>query len=666
MSKVYLSYSTKDEEFASELYHRLTRDGIQCFFAKELLHWGDNWVQVLKKGIEESDYIVPIMTPDYFHSKWIREELAAIMNEDQTEFKKEIRPLLLKECELPYFLTPILYIDVSSAEKFEMNYPAILLGLSEAPKERVDILKRKSLPISIASFSKLINEGFIYVDKTQYIYNLVVKGGAYFLSRPRRFGKSLLISILKEIGQGNRELFHDYWIYDRIPWEKYPVIHLDFLQVDHKKLGLDKALTNALNRIAGEFGIRIQGDSIAEKFADLIHQLGKEKPVIVLIDEYDKPLTDHVDNLEKAEENRETLKGFYAVLKSQEEYIRLLFMTGVSRFNRLSIFSDLNHLMDLTFHPGYVKLLGYTEEEIKANFDSYIEKYIDTVPGYSREELFKKLKENYNGYSWDGETFVYNPVSVINFFEHQEFRDFWFATGTPTFLAKLVKLKGIDIRAWESLTVNEQFFNKFDITSIDTDLLLFQTGYLTIKKHEGDTYTLSYPNREVENAFLFNLLEEFSGQRQALSSSLILDIVKSLQENDLKDFIAKMQVFLAAIPYPLVVGEVEKYYHLVFYLVLKLCMEKVNPEHFSNRGRADVVLETDKYIYIMEFKMHSAQKALKQINDRAYYEQFLGQPKRLILVGIGFSAEKRNIADYAIIEIKQGKKVKGPQAKSKK
>jgi hypothetical protein len=266
------------------------------------------------------------------------------------------------------------------------------------------------------------------------------------------------------------------------------------------------------------------------------------------------------------------------------------------------------------------------------------------------------LKEYYNGYSWDGKTFVYNPISVMNFFFQKEFKSFWFATGTPTFLAKMARTRGLDVRGWEELEADSSFFDKFDITNIDTDLLLFQTGYLTIKKHIDEIYTLSYPNREVENAFLNNLVEEFSGQGLAVSKRFGSAIKESLEKNDVKSFIEKMQAFFAAIPYTLVTGDVEKYYHLVFYLVLKLAMGKMNAEHFSNSGRMDMVVETDHYIYIMEFKMGSAAKALKQINDKAYYEQYLAQPKKIILMGMGFHAKKRNIADYTQTEINQGQK----------
>ncbi len=513
---------------------------------------------------------------------------------------------------------------------------------------------KKKLPLSVSEFPRLISENYIYVDKTQYIHKMLVQGGAFFLSRPRRFGKSLLVSTLKEIFLGNRELFKGYWIYDRIQWQKYTVLHLDFLRVYHDKLGIDKSLANTLNRIANEHGVQCDGDNNSERFDDLIRKLAKDKPIVILIDEYDKPITEYIENVKKAEEHRNALESFFSVLKSQSQYIHFLFITGVTRYTRQSYPLLPNHLVDLTFHKDYVPLLGYTTEEIEANFHEYIgdyvQKNVEKVPGYGREEWFKQLQEKYYGYSWDGKTFVYNPISIVHFFYYQEFKSFWFSTGSPTLLVRLARATGFDVRAWEELEVTKQFFDKFDISNINLNLLLFQTGYLTIQKNDGDINTLSYPNREVEEGLLYYLVEEFSGQN--IYGNLTDALKESLEKNDINGFIDKMKSFLAAIPYPLVTGDVEKYYHLVFYLVLKLAMGKVHPEHFSNRGRMDMVIETDHYIYILEFKMDSAARALKQINDKAYYEQYLDRSKTIILIGIGFSQEQRNIADYVHTEIR--------------
>ncbi len=506
--------------------------------------------------------------------------------------------------------------------------------------------KRKKLPISISTFSNLINGNYIYVDKTQYIYRIVNQGGAFFLSRPRRFGKSLLVSTLKEIFLGNKELFKDCWIYDKIAWETYTVLHMDFSEVFSQATGIYQALTDMLHRQARENAVQIEGNSIPGLFLDLIQKLSKNKPIVILIDEYDKPITDYLDNPEKAEEHRSVLKPFFGLLKSQERNIRFLFMTGVSRFSRLSVFSDLNHLADISFHRDFMKLLGYTSEEIEFYFADYIEEYSTTVPDYSRETFFAKLKDFYNGYSWDGETFVYNPVSITHFFYEYQFNHFWFATGTPSMLIKMARLKGLDVRSLESFVVNKSFFDTFDISNIDLDLLLFQTGYLTVKRREEQRFYLSYPNREVEDAFINNLLQEFSGQAPKFFEDFSPVIQDALFTNNIPLLIEQMKTFLAAIPYNLVTSDAEKYYHLVFYLVLKTAMGKVSPVHPTSRGRIDMVVKTDLYIYIIEFKLGNGEKALQQIKDKRYYEQYLGKGKKVILLGIGFSPELRNIDDY--------------------
>jgi hypothetical protein len=512
--------------------------------------------------------------------------------------------------------------------------------------------KKQYLPLSTSTFPKLVQENCIYVDKTPYIYPLVLKGGAYFLSRPRRFGKSLTVSVLKEIFQGNRELFKGYWIYDRIDWETYPVIHLDFLEIDYRKLGIEKAIHNKLEQIAKKHGIECTGESISETFIDLIGKLSRRKPTVILIDEYDKPVNDYLDDIDTAAHNRDILKNFYSVLKSQEGKIKFLFMTGVSRFSRMSIFSDLNHLIDITFHKDYSKLLGYTGEEIEMYFDAYIGEWLRQNPGSSKAELLGKLKDYYNGYSWDGETFVYNPYSILHFFDGREFKAYWFATGTTTSLVKMIKQKGTAVQDWERMEVREQFFDKFDIANINLNLLLFQTGYLTVKSRHEELYVLSYPNKEVEQAFLYNIMEEYSGTVFENAEKLLRGIKESLAKKQVDLYIEQMKALIASIPYNLVEAGVERFYHLVFYLVMKLLTGKVFPEFYTNLGRIDAVVETERYIYIFEFKMGSADEALKQILEKKYYEKYLAQKKEIILLGIGFSESERNISGFAVKSIK--------------
>jgi|GEM_PF-510 len=512
--------------------------------------------------------------------------------------------------------------------------------------------EKQFLPLSKSTFSKLIEGNCIYVDKTRYIHPLVEAGGAYFLSRPRRFGKSLMVSVLKEIFQGNQELFKGYWIYDRIDWKKYPVIHLDFMNIDFRTLGLEKAIDNELERIAQNYGIPCVGDSISEKFRALIGELAHDS-VVVLVDEYDKPVNEYIDNIETAIKNRDILRNFYSVLKGQEGNIKFLFMTGISRFTRLSIFSDLNHLIDITFHKDYSKLLGYTGEEIELYFADYIHEWLQLheESGITKTGLMEKLKDYYNGYSWNGKDFVYNPYSINNFFYHMEFKNYWFASGTTTSLVKLVKEKNIAVENWEYLEVQEQFFDKFDITDININLMLFQAGYLTVKKRIDDTYVLSYPNREVGHALLNNLLEVYSGRSLEAAEKLIKDIKGALEKKQIDSFIRQMKAFIASIPYNLVEAGAERFYHLVFYLVMKSLIVKVYPEKYTNLGRIDTVVETGSFIYVMEFKMGSAAEAFKQILEKKYYERYLERSQTIILLGIGFSGKDRNISGYKSIEV---------------
>jgi hypothetical protein len=517
----------------------------------------------------------------------------------------------------------------------------------------------KELPISIASFPKIVEKDLIYVDKTGYLYPLIKKGGIYFLSRPRRFGKSLLISILKEIFNGNKELFKGCWIYDRIQWIKYPVIHLDFLDIDYRTLGLEKAIINKLNRVAKQYGIRCDGDSCKEKFRNLIEDLSSERRVVVLIDEYDKPIIDYVEKkkMEKAVENKDTLANFYSVLKSQEKNIEFLFITGVSKFSKVSIFSELNNLEDITLRHDYSKMLGYTQEEIETYFSSYIDLWIEEKGG-TRNRLLERLKDEYNGYSWDGVNFLYNPHSINLFFKSLDFKRYWFETGTPTFLVKMIMEKNLNIENFENIQVREEFFNQFDIENIDTDLLLFQAGYLTIKEIHDGRYKLSYPNKEVQSAFFHFLLEKYSDKSHGDVEKIIPQIKGALKGKNISSFVEKIKALFAGIPYNISLPGYEAYYHSIIYIVLKILGIDIIPEKETNIGRLDAVVETEKYIYIMEFKMGSADEAIKQILAKKYYEPFQDRGKEIILLGIGFSREQRNISGFKHMIFAPGEEIR--------
>ena len=511
----------------------------------------------------------------------------------------------------------------------------------------------QKLEIGIHSFKERILRNCIYVDKTQYIYELISRESNCFLSRPRRFGKSLLISTFKELFSGTKELFKHCWIYDKIEWIEYPILHLDLIKVDYKTLGLEKALSVKIDLLAAQFNIKLTSESSKGKLGELIELLAKEKKVVVLVDEYDKPVIDYIENIPEAEKNRDILKNFYSILKAQSSDIRFLFITGVSKFSKISIFSDLNHLKDITIHPRYSKMLGYTQDEIQQFFSSYITEW-EKKNNEKRDILFEKLKDYYNGYSWDGVNFVYNPFSILSFFDNYQFNNYWFATGSPTFLVNILKKTGALIERYEHMMVNGTFFEKFDIGPIGVNNispLLFQTGYLTIKEIKDDTYTLSYPNREVKTSFLQYLLEGFSNKPGDETKEITSGIKQALAGNKIDHFIQELKTLLSSIPYNIQIEHREAYYHSLIYVALKISMMDVQAEIQTALGRSDIVVSIGHYIYIIEFKMGSAQIALNQIEEKQYYAPYLGKNKTVILLGIGLTEKERNIGDWKSKEI---------------
>jgi hypothetical protein len=517
----------------------------------------------------------------------------------------------------------------------------------------------KNLPIGVQTFSKMIEGNFLYIDKTRDIYNLFAEGGQYyFLSRPRRFGKSLLISTLAEIFSGNKELFKGLWIYDKIEWIQHPVVHLDLSKISFKTPEmLEKALETRIEKIAAENKIQLDRDLfLKEKFGQLLEKLAQKQKVVALVDEYDKPMIEYVEagEIETAKQIRRILKNFYAVLKASDEFLRFVFITGVSKFSKVSVFSDLNNLRDITLSKEFSTLLGYTETELKHYFEPYMEQLALGVKN-DKTRLPEEIKQWYDGYSWDGENFVYNPFSILNMFSEKSFGNFWFATGTPTFLIQSIKDQQIDIMEFEDLPVTSYIFDGHDIESMEIAALLFQTGYLTVKRitveNMEKTYELSYPNHEVRNSFLTHLLGEYTQKKMGSNMRILKRVGQAVEAGDMERFIREIKSLFASIPYQIFIGEREAYYHSIIYLVLSLNGAAVRSEDPTNTGRIDAVVETGNSVYIMEFKMGAASEALAQIREKRYYEKYLGAGKRIVLMGIGFDAEKRNIDTYLLEEI---------------
>ncbi len=509
----------------------------------------------------------------------------------------------------------------------------------------------KKLPVGIQDFSKLRKENCVYVDKTEHIYRLITEGSYYFLSRPRRFGKSLLVSTLEEIYSGNKELFKGLWIYDQIEWKKYPIIKISFASISHGSLGLIPAIEKKLRDLAADFGIQLSDTSYSQLFQELIKELAKLEQVVILIDEYDKPIIDVLDNLEKAETNRDILKEFYSIIKDNDKNIKFFFLTGVSKFSKVSIFSDLNNLMDITLDQRYSTMVGITQIELEHYFSENIlqmqEEYKNVYPN-----LLATIKEMYNGYSWDGKTSVYNPFSVLNLFSSLRFDNYWFATGTPTFLLKLLKQNNYTALDFEDLSVDSTIIDKFDLKNISALGLLFQTGYLTIKKYDfvHNHYLLYFPNKEVENSFAKHLLSEFSEMQYEKSGILIFRLEKALKQDDIEEFMSLLKTIFANITYPNIEKK-EKYYHSIFYLTLKLLGYNIQSEIMTSKGRIDAMVVTDTHVYIMEFKLGEAKKALQQIKDKNYAEKYQNQNKQIVLLGIGFDVENKCLGNYEMEQL---------------
>ncbi len=508
----------------------------------------------------------------------------------------------------------------------------------------------KKLPVGIQNFEKLRKENFLYVDKTKTIHHLITEGGYYFFSRPRRFGKSLLVSTLKEIFTANKPLFKDLWIEDQWDWEnKNPVVHIPFSSIGYKDLGLEQALHRHLDSIIKEKRLEIEETSLSQKFEKLLQALANDEgPVALLIDEYDKPIIDFLgEEIEQAKNNQKVLKNFYSVIKDCDPYLRMVFITGVSRFSHVSIFSDLNNLNDITLHPGFTTMLGYTEEELEKYFDEHLS-LLQQKTGKTRNQLLDDIKTWYNGYSWDAQNFVYNPFSILLLFNSFRFANYWFKTATPTFLIELAKQKMY--KDLDGIRVSESAFDAFDLENIDLTAIFFQTGYLTIKAYDAklDLYTLGYPNREVKKSILEYLIGAFSPIPTSEVRIHALQTIDYLRNENIPEFTNMLNTVLHSIPYYLY-EDSERFYHLIIHLFFKYIGLDVHSEVNTSRGRADVIVALGNKIYCMEFKLDSsAKKAIQQILEKGYLDKYKNSHKECIAVGINFSTKEREINDLII------------------
>lgn len=510
-------------------------------------------------------------------------------------------------------------------------------------------------PIGIQEFEKLRSEGFLYVDKTALIKQMVQEGCYYFLSRPRRFGKSLLLSTIHAYFEGKRELFHGLAIdTDDVSWKAHPVLHLDLnSQKYDKKERLNYVLSEFLSVEEHKYGIIAEGDNYGPRFCNVIRKAYEQtgKRVVILIDEYDKPMLQSIGNEELQDEYRNTLKAFYGALKSMDGCIQFALLTGVTKFGKVSVFSDLNHLTDISMDARYYDICGITDNELHAYFKEGITE-LATANNLTENECYAQLKERYDGYHFtENVPGMYNPFSLLQALSKQQFGSYWFETGTPTYLVTLLQLHDYNLESMSNIEVKSRVLNSTDSESTNPIPVIYQSGYLTIRDYDKEfgLYKLGFPNKEVEEGFLDFLLPFYTKFDEVDSSFEITQFVKDVRAGRTEQFIKRLKSFFADTPYELV-KDLENHYQNVLFIISRLMGFYTKAEYHTSEGRIDMVIQTNDYCYILEFKLDgTAEEALQQIKDTHYSLPFELNGQKIIRIGMNFSSKTRNI-DGIVIE----------------
>lgn len=513
----------------------------------------------------------------------------------------------------------------------------------------------RKLPIGIQTFEKIRTEGYLYVDKTSFVWKIANLGKPYFFSRPRRFGKSLLISTFEAYFEGRKELFEGLAISQmEEKWEKHPVLHLD---LNARKYERPEDLTAMLNQYLEKweaiYGSEKQDRACEERFEYIIRRANEQtgKGVVVLVDEYDKPLLQAMYNPELMEAYRTTLKAFYGVLKSADKHLRFVFLTGVTKFSQVSVFSDLNQLNDISLDYDSGTLCGITHEELVTNFDPEIES-LAKFNGITKEEAIEQLTRQYDGYHFHpAAEGVFNPFSVLNAFYKREFGNYWFQTGTPTFLVKSLQEVDYDLRTlMDGVEATALTFSEYRAESKNPIPLIYQSGYLTIKEFDRrfGMYTLGFPNDEVRYGFLNFLVPFYTPITDDEKGFYIGKFINELEKGEIDAFMQRVEAFFADFPYELN-DKTERHYQVVVYLIFKLMGQFTQAEVHSAKGRADAIVQTPDYVYVFEFKLNgTAEEALQQINDKGYAEPFKTDARQVMKVGVEFSPETRNVKRWLV------------------
>lgn len=515
----------------------------------------------------------------------------------------------------------------------------------------------RKYPVGIQSFESLRKEGYLYIDKTELIYRLISTGKYYFLSRPRRFGKSLLISTIEAYYSGQKELFQGLFIDGTEKnWISYPILHFD---LSAQKYDSAESLYDILNDILAKwekkYGTEPSEVSLSLRFQGIIQRAAEKagKGVVILVDEYDKPMLQAIGNDNLQNTYRDTLKAFYGALKSKDQYIQFALLTGVTKFSKVSIFSDLNNLMDISFDKRYAELCGITENEIHTWLEEDLYDLAANT-NMSYEQVCTSLKERYDGYHFtENSNGLYNPFSLLNTFARMKFGNYWFETGTPCYLAQLLKQNKYNLTRLSNEVVTNDLLNGIDTLANSPIPVLYQSGYLTIKDYNSrfNVYTLGFPNKEVEEGFISYLLPYYAHVQPAESAFQIMSFIDEIEKGKIEAFFLRLQSFFADTPYEMI-RDLELHYQNVLFILFKLLGFYTEAEYHTSEGRIDLLVKTGKFIYLMEFKLEgTAEEALAQINEKHYAIPFQADGRRIFKIGVNFSSKTRNIQKWIVEEI---------------
>ncbi len=511
-------------------------------------------------------------------------------------------------------------------------------------------------PIGIQTFSDIREGGYVYVDKTAQVYNLASTGKYYFLSRPRRFGKSLLVSTMEAYFRGRKELFDGLAIASlEKDWIEYPVLHLDLSGVSYNQEEvIAKVLDNALCKWEREYGSENNSDIPGIRFGNVIEAAYRKtgRQAVVLVDEYDKPVIDNLDRPELQDKLRETLRGFYGVLKSKDGFIRLGFLTGVTKIGKMSVFSDLNNLQDISMDKRYADICGVSESDLKDCFAESVRELAE-ANGLSEEECLRKLALMYDGYHFcEDSVGVYNPFSLLNTFDSLKFREYWFETGTPSFLVKVMKETSYDITSLSDQEADSSLLTDIGSMFLNPVPLLYQSGYLTIKGFDPDygLYRLGFPNLEVRHGFLNFLMPYYTPVGTESPMMLISRMTRDVRAGRPEDFMTRLDALFSRTGYQ-IQGDCEKDFQYAMYIIIELMGEYVETERTTSNGRIDILIRTEDYVYVIEVKTDSTpDEALRQIEERGYARPFADDRRKTFKIGVNFSTSARRIDGWKVAE----------------